>query len=425
MLPIPRRLVLLAVATAAVALACFPTTAFAFSSSFEYGSVKVRGVSLGGWLVLEPWITPSLFDNTGNPNIVDEWSFAELQDRNVAQEVLETHWLTWITERDFATIAAAGLNHVRVPIGYWAWDVQEGEPYIQGQLPYLRNAVGWAARYGLKVVIDLHGVPGSQNGYAFDNSGHRIPFPEWQSSQSNIDRTNNILRLIAAEFAPLADVVSAIQPVNEPAGYDGPAVLNAVHQYYLSSYSIMRQYSANTLQMIHDAFQPLTYWYGWERPPNFQGVALDTHIYQIFSNGGVAQSQSQHISTACSEASNLVSSNQNLWTVVGEWSPAMTDCAKYLNGRGTGSRYDGSYPGSSRVGSCTGLTGSGASFSESYKVFLRQIWEAQVITYEKASGWIMWTWKTEDADEWSYEAGLTYGWIPRDPSSHEYPNICG
>jgi glucan 1,3-beta-glucosidase len=126
MLPIPRRLVLLAVATAAVALACFPTTAFAFSSSFEYGSVKVRGVSLGGWLVLEvrpnlfllwrmlltcpakPWITPSLFDNTGNPNIVDEWSFAELQDRNIAQEVLETHWLTWITERDFATIAAAG-----------------------------------------------------------------------------------------------------------------------------------------------------------------------------------------------------------------------------------------------------------------------------------------------------------------------------
>ena len=50
---------------------------------------------------------------------------------------------------------------------------------------------------------------------------------------------------------------------------------------------------------------------------------------------------------------------------------------------------------------------------------------AQVITYEKASGWIMWTWKAEQADEWSYQAGLRYGWIPSDPTSLEYPNICG
>ena len=52
-----------------------------------------------------------------------------------------------------------------MPIGYWAWEVGPGEPYIQGQLPYLRNAVNWARAYGLKLVLDLHGVPGSQNGY--------------------------------------------------------------------------------------------------------------------------------------------------------------------------------------------------------------------------------------------------------------------
>jgi hypothetical protein len=50
---------------------------------------------------------------------------------------------------------------------------------------------------------------------------------------------------------------------------------------------------------------------------------------------------------------------------------------------------------------------------------------AKVITYEKASGWIQWTWKTEGADEWSYSAGLQYGWIPSDPTQHIYPNICG
>ena len=29
---------------------------------FGFGSDKIRGVNLGGWFVLEPWITPSLFE---------------------------------------------------------------------------------------------------------------------------------------------------------------------------------------------------------------------------------------------------------------------------------------------------------------------------------------------------------------------------
>ena len=112
------------------AAACiFSSSALAFSPSFSYGSTKVRGVSLGGWLVLEvsthatlstllvradarllsqPWITPSIFDNTGNDNIVDEWTFGALQDTKTAFLTLQNHWNTWITEADFQAIAAAG-----------------------------------------------------------------------------------------------------------------------------------------------------------------------------------------------------------------------------------------------------------------------------------------------------------------------------
>lgn len=31
---------------------------------FDFGGEKVRGVNLGGWFVLEPWITPSIFEAT-------------------------------------------------------------------------------------------------------------------------------------------------------------------------------------------------------------------------------------------------------------------------------------------------------------------------------------------------------------------------
>jgi hypothetical protein len=34
------------------------------------------------------------------------------------------------TEQDFAQIAAAGLNYVRIPIPYWAIEVWPGEPFL-------------------------------------------------------------------------------------------------------------------------------------------------------------------------------------------------------------------------------------------------------------------------------------------------------
>lgn len=399
-----------------------------FTPGFNYGSEKVRGVNLGGWLVLEPWITPSIFENTNNVNIVDEWTFGEYQDYNTAQTALQNHWDTWITESDFKAIAAAGLNHVRLPIGYWAFEVGPGEPYISGQQAYLQKAITWASNHNLKLIIDLHGAPGSQNG--FDNSGQRMSYPTWQSNQTNIDRTNDIIKTIISMVDSEYQTVPIIAPLNEPAGYDGSTMLSVVKQYWLDSYGNIRYPEAgsstqsNTVELIHDAFQDLSYWNGFMTYANgYEGVAMDTHIYQMFTDQQVAYNYSQHIAEACSHGSSLA--NFDLWVIVGEWTPASTDCAKWLNGRGTGARYDGTLSNTTPVGSCTGKTGSASSFSSDYKNFMRQYWEAQVISYEKGSGWIQWAWKAENADDWSYQAGLSNGWIPQNLTNLDYPNICG
>lgn len=34
------------------------------------------------------------------------------------------------TEKDFAEIAGAGLNYVRIPIGYWAVEARDNEPFL-------------------------------------------------------------------------------------------------------------------------------------------------------------------------------------------------------------------------------------------------------------------------------------------------------
>ncbi|KAF8992505.1 exo-beta-1,3-glucanase [Cyathus striatus] len=419
-------------------LFCLSVLLSAYSLSlvhgFPYGSQKVRGVNLGGWLVLEPWITPSIFDNTGDSRIIDEWTFGQYQDHDKALATLTHHWDTWITESDFADIAAAGLNHVRLPIGYWAFDISRGEPYIQGQFPYLYKAVQWAQNHNLKIIIDLHGAPGSQNG--FDNSGQKKPFPEWHTNSDNIERTNAVIQRLASEFKDMTGTVPVIAPLNEPAGFYGDGFLSITKQYWYDSYGHIRypygsDQASNTVIMIHDSFMPVGYWNGFMNPHGFEGVILDTHIYQIFSTPLVTDAlrrqenqmtEQQHIEAACSKGNSLAT--EDIWVVVGEWTPAANDCAKYLNGRGVGARYDGSYPGSTYVGSCDGLTGQARSFREGFKDFLRRYWEAQVITYEKGQGWIQWTWKTENADEWSYQAGLENGWIPHDPTDLIHRDIC-
>lgn len=72
------------------------------------------------------------------------------------------------TERDFADVASAGLNFVRIPIPYWAIAKFDDEPFLSGaQWKYVVKAIGWARKYGLRINLDLHAHPGSQNGCVF------------------------------------------------------------------------------------------------------------------------------------------------------------------------------------------------------------------------------------------------------------------
>ena len=68
---------------------------------------------LPDFLLIQPWITPGIFEDTGNDDIVDEYTFGQLLNSSYAQNILQRHWDTWIIEDDFKAIKAAGLTHVR------------------------------------------------------------------------------------------------------------------------------------------------------------------------------------------------------------------------------------------------------------------------------------------------------------------------
>ena len=99
---------------------------------------KVSGTSLGGWLVLEPWLTPSLFyqflgsDIRFGPDIekirtktgMDQKSFCTALGPAEANRQLRRHWRLWLTEAHIADIARTGATHVRIPIGDWMFKVR-------------------------------------------------------------------------------------------------------------------------------------------------------------------------------------------------------------------------------------------------------------------------------------------------------------
>ncbi|KAL8960085.1 MAG: hypothetical protein Q9193_003155 [Seirophora villosa] len=349
---------------------------------FEWGTTKVRGVNIGGWLLLEPWITPSIFQTLDGSveGVVDEYTLCEKVSN--ASDILRQHWDTFVSLQDFQKIKNAGFNTVRIPIGYWAYQKYNNDPQT-----------------GLKVWIDLHGAPLSQNG--FDNSGQLIKEPDipgWTQGDS-IDATLAVIQLIANKYAQQSyqDVIVAIELLNEPLAESLTGGTNAVIQYYNDGYGNVRKIS-NTPVMIHDAFQNGSFWSGVLAPPEISGVVVDHHEYQVFEEELLRLSPEEHREFVCTNSATYQDTNH--WTVVAEWSAAMTDCAAGLNGWQIGARYDGWYPDSNRIGSCDNINYID-QWSDQLKNDTQLYIAAQISVFEqKTEGWVFWNFKTEASPEW-------------------------
>jgi len=162
-------------------------------------------------------------------------------------------------------------------------------------------------------------------------------------------------------------------------------------------------------------------------PPHYRHVWIDTHIYQVFDNYRLSFTWEQNLSQTCKINKPEVAVAP-LSTMVGEWSLATVDCARWLNGYNVGSRYDGTYHATNEapqpLGSCIGQNDlhDTTVFTPEYREFLLQFASAQMDAYESGSsaGWFFWNFKTEKAPQWDYLLGLKEGWIPTDHQNRKY-----
>ena len=110
----------------------------------------IKGVNLGNWLVLEKWMSPALFEDT---TAGDEYYLPTQLPPEVYEARIKVHRSEYISERDFACIKRMGMNAVRIPVPYFIFG--DRPPFI-GCVRELDKAFGWAEKYGIKILIDLH-----------------------------------------------------------------------------------------------------------------------------------------------------------------------------------------------------------------------------------------------------------------------------
>jgi len=263
------------------------------------------GTNIGGWQVLEPWITPSLFyrflGKTHSEGVgMDTYTFCEALGPEEGNATLRDHWDNWITEDTFKDMAAREVEVIRVPIGDWT--LKAYGPYV-GCTEGAKDKITWlldtAKTYNIKVLLDVHAVKGSQNG--FDNSGisnrtiwtdennfshWEHAFGEWMGewddaagayksiNQDNIDWAKDTIQGLLTTWGT-HEALYAIEPVNEPWWSSD---LDVLKEFYRDVRTMIKDQQPRIKFVFHDAFHwDANVWNDLFADDDHENVVMDTH----------------------------------------------------------------------------------------------------------------------------------------------------
>ncbi len=319
---------------------------------------QLRGVNLGGWLVLEKWMTPSVFDDT---DAVDEYTFMQTPG---AIEKLRQHRQRFITEKDFKWLRDNGINAVRIPVGYWV--LQDSGPYKKSVV-YLDKAIRLAKKYDLQVLIDLHGPKGSQNGK--DHSG-RIGKSEWFRSKQYRQQTIEVLVQLAQRYADQSHVWG-LELLNEP---KWGLFHFKLRRFYKTAYKEIIKVARPGMRIVfHDAFTPRLM-SGAVRGYIGYPVIMDVHWYQFASVWRKVRPLGRYFSIVKRFARRIDYLQYQQPVIIGEWSVVLS--GDILNHRSK--------------------TDEDAAF--------KKHGELQLDAFSGSAGWFYWTYKTEGRGIWHFRS---------------------
>ena len=131
-------------------------------------NVVLKGINLGNWLLWETWMGFV-------PEYTEDWAYYDtlevLVDRfgeEKTNEIVKTYEDNFITESDIAQIEKLGFNCVRVPFWYRNFMTEDLKWFTENHddnkgFQKLDWLIKTCEKYGVYVMLDLHGAPGGQS----------------------------------------------------------------------------------------------------------------------------------------------------------------------------------------------------------------------------------------------------------------------
>lgn len=388
--------------------------------------MKVKGVNLGNWLVLEKWMNPALFEGT---TAEDEYWLPRQLPKEVYEARIKIHRSEYITERDFVTIASWGFDTVRIPVPYFIFG--DREPFI-GCIEDLDKAFCWAEKYGLQILIDLHTAPEGQNG---SDNGGICGVCKWADNPGEVEFELTVLERLAERYGKrkglwgievlnepalekaweMMDMQKRYPPVDEEmAKGSGPISYEFIRQFYLDAYDRIRKYlPEEKYVVIHDGFE-LGIWKDFMREEKYKNVVLDTHQYLMLAEmNGCEQTVEGYVAYVKEHFQKEIEEMQKYFPVIcGEW------CL-----------FNSLACGHDTKGGQTVLNGMEGASEEAYdmeqkKEIYNAVAKAQLEAWNAGSGYFYWSYKllTDTVntpgwvgwDSWDIGRCIDLGWFPLD-----------
>ncbi len=208
--------------------------------------IQLVGINAGQILLQEGWMSPFALEPLKN----EDGSFVKDGDGNIQypefteeefrvglaanpnlkdyslEELMQYYRSCIFTAEDFRIIKEdLGLNCIRLPFYYL--NILNEDLSLKGEgeaFAYLDWFVGQAAQQELYVILDLHGAPGSQNGYEHSGSEDRVE--DLWDNDGNVAATVALWDFVSMHYTQTAPElgrwIASYDLLNEPTdGYKG------------------------------------------------------------------------------------------------------------------------------------------------------------------------------------------------------------
>jgi len=387
--------------------------------------------------------------------------------------LFQKHWETWFTQDHIDELVCAGINTVRVPLGYWIVEAlvnRDTEHYPRGGILQLQRGLSQLRDAGIAVILDHHALPGVAASnqmfagrcttdvqfYTPYNYHRALIWTAVMTALSHLDPNFSSVVGIEAINEPIMDAnqtpglgefyknfVKTIRAVEYSLGisgsfpeFDSPPVDTATCSCSNATESIATTATFSFLTSeVCDVLQ--------EAIPIILQIALDLEINLVFEQDGLSSflsSRNQLITTFMDVGWQYNKPSNPADAAMG---PQGYDNHLYYSFGGVADANEEAYMANlcniQRIQSDAALGDSPLWFGEwslstqfnASDAFLMKWADAQKFQYSKGAGWIYWNFRIEEsataasiARQWSYLKGVELGYFTEDPSQFHDPRVC-